>query len=185
LRSFFASEDHHCDSNPRVLIVSPTSVPLLSQSRRYRRPCSAIGCVVRLPLRCCHRIHRSAGNARPLRCLRSPQSPLNRTGNNRGGSQVSQTAARGRNRLAEFTGESLPAPLPPLAATSLDSPEPICESCRAYRRGRDVPPAAKGDSSRSARPGFNAARMFRSAALATPLNVDRSLRSLRPHGGCG
>ena len=34
---------------------------------------------------------------------------LNRTGSNRGGSQVSQTAARGRNRLAEFTGESLPA----------------------------------------------------------------------------
>ena len=28
----------------------------------------------------------------------------------RASSQVSQTAARGRNRLAEFTGESLPAP---------------------------------------------------------------------------
>jgi hypothetical protein len=37
-------------------------------------------------------------------------------------------------------------------------PEPICESCRAYRRGRDVPPAAEGDLSRSARPGLNAAR---------------------------
>ena len=58
--------------------------------------------------------------------------------------QVNQTAARGRNRLAEFTGESW----------------------RAYRRGRDVPPVAKGDLSRS-RPGFNAARMFGSAALAT------------------
>ena len=30
----------------------------------------------------------------------------------RASNQVSQTAARGRNRLAEFTGESLPAPLP-------------------------------------------------------------------------
>ena len=31
-------------------------------------------------------------------------------GGARASSQVSQTAARGRNRLAEFTGESLPHP---------------------------------------------------------------------------
>ena len=55
--------------------------------------------------------------------------------------------------------------------------EPIAE-------GGMYPPAAKGDSSRSARPGLNAARMFRSVALATPLSVDSSFGSLRPHCGC-
>ena len=101
----------------------------------------------------------------------------------RASSQVSQTAARGRNRLAEFTGESLPAPLPlsghitgfilrPFASHG----EPIAEE-GMYRQ---LPKATQaGAAPASTRPGCSLARRW------PPLNVDRSLRSLRPHGGCG
>ena len=86
----------------------------------------------------------------------------------RGARASSQVSARGRNRVAEFTGEfSARTAQHPSGHITRFILRPFASSGRAYRRGRDVPPAAKGDSSRSARPGFNAARMFPSAALAT------------------
>jgi hypothetical protein len=88
---------------------------------------------------------------------------------------VSQTAVQGRNRLAEFTGESFDihaeAHLGVMQSLSLTE-------------GRTASGQRRPKPERPPR-GLNAARMFHSEGLATPLNVGRSFRSLRPHCGCG
>ena len=70
----------------------------------------------------------------------------------RGGSQVSQTAARGRNRLAEFTGESLPA----ILNRSASHAEPIAEGGTYRQRPKATQagapaPAINGSSTISPR----------------------------------
>jgi hypothetical protein len=83
----------------------------------------------------------------------------------RASSQVSQTAARGRNRPAEFIGESLPHRYHPsghirgfFLRPSASHTEPIVEGGAHRQR----PTAEAGAPA----PGLNAARMFRCEALA-------------------
>jgi hypothetical protein len=58
------------------------------------------------------------------------------------------------------------------------SGQPSKSNCRGHNRPTEAIVESLPKAER--RPGLNAARMFRCEALATPRNVCRSLRSLRP-----